>query len=174
MNQFLNEVLNANKANYKSLIFNIYEDENYYTMEAVYDDNLEIRRNNPIIIGNANEDYKSVLENIKNVLLLFYKKYDDKLSNLNNISYGFVDGDLYYLKKELKKEKNSKRFTFEDIKKFSPIKIGAWISVYLKQEVKEKMKIPFTASFSKMSEEELDKWITILVENFDYEKYNKQ
>lgn len=174
MKQFLDEVLIANKNNYKSLVFNIYEDEEHYTMEAIFDENVEIRRERPIIIGDTNVDYKFILENVKNNLLSFYKKYDNKLSNLDDISYGFVDGDLYYIKKKTIKEKSYKKFTFEDIKEFSPIKIGAWISVYLKKEVKDAMKIPYTASFPKMTEEELNKWIKILVENFDYEKYNKQ
>ena len=45
--------------------------------------------------------------------------------------------------------------------------------IALKKDVKEKNKIPFISEFEKMSDDELDKWIRLLADNFDYEKYNK-
>lgn len=176
MNNFFYDVLVNNNTKYSSLMFNLYEDEKYYTMEAVYDDVIAIRRNNPIEICDKTNDYKTALSIVKNQLSSFYKDNNDKLKNINELSYGFVDGDLYYIKQRtLKSEhKNNKKFTFEEIKKFDPIKIGAWTTVYLKKEIKDAIKIPFTADFPKMSEDELNKWISLLVENFDYDKYNSK
>lgn len=171
---FFNEVLIKNDTKYSSLMFNLYEDEQYYSMEAIYDNVVLIRRNSPIEICDKTNDYKTALSIVKNELSAFYRDNKEQLKNISELSYGFVDGDLYYIKQgTLKSEhKNNKKFTFDEIKKFDPIKIGAWTTVYLKKEIKDTIKIPFTADFPKMSEEELDKWINLLVENFDYEKYN--
>ncbi len=173
---FFNEVITKNDTKYSSLMFNLYEDEQYYSMEAVYDNTSIIRRNNPIEICDKTNDYKTALSIVKNELSAFYRDNKEQLKNISELSYGFVDGDLYYIKKgTLKSEhKNNKKFTFEEIKKFDSIKIGAWVTVYLKKEIKDTMKIPFTADFPKMSEEELNKWISLLVENFDYDKYNSK
>ncbi len=173
---FFNEVLIKNDTKYSSLIFNLYEDEQYYSMEAVYDNVIAIKRNSPIEICDKTNDYKTALSIVKNELSAFYRDNKEQLKNISELSYGFVDGDLYYIKqKNLKFEhKNNKKFTFEEVKKFDPIKIGAWTTVYLKKEIKDTMKIPFTADFPKMSEDELNKWINLLVENFDYDKYNSK
>lgn len=171
---FFNEVLIKNDNKYSSLMFNLYEDEQYYSMEAVYDNAIAVRRNSPIEICDKTNDYKTVLSIVKNELAAFYRDNKQQLKNISELSYGFVDGDLYYIKQETSyfEHKKNKKFTFDEIKKFDPIKIGAWTTVYLKKEIKDTIKIPFTADFPKMSEEELDKWINLLVENFDYEKYN--
>ncbi len=176
MKNFFNEVLVKNDTKYSSLMFNLYEDEQYYSMEAVYDNVIAIKRNSPIEICDKTNDYKTALSIVKNELSAFYRDNKEQLKNISELSYGFVDGDLYYIKqKNLKFEhKNNKKFTFEEVKKFDPIKIGAWTTVYLKKEIKDTMKIPFTADFPKMSEDELNKWINLLVENFDYDKYNSK
>lgn len=176
MKDFFKEVLIKNDAKYSSLMLNLYEDEQHYSMEAVYDNVVAIRRNNPIEICDKTNDYKKVLSIVKNELSAFYRDNKEQLKNISELSYGFVDGDLYYVKQEpLKSEKkNNKKFTFEEIKKFDPIKIGAWTTVYLKKEIKDTIKIPLTADFPKMSEDELNKWINLLVENFDYDKYNSK
>ncbi len=176
MENFFNEVLIKNDTKYSSLMFNLYEDEQHYSMEAVYDNVIAIRKNNPIEICDKTNDYKTALSIVKNELSAFYRDNKEQLKNISELSYGFVDGDLYYIKqKSLKsKHKNNKKFTFEEIKKFDPIKIGAWMTVYLKKEIKDTTKIPFTADFPKMSEDELNKWISLLVENFDYDKYNSK
>ncbi len=173
---FFNEVLIKNDTKYSSLIFNLYEDEQYYSMEAVYDNVIAIKRNSPMEICDKTNDYKTALSIVKDELSAFYRDNKEQLKNISELSYGFVDGDLYYIKqKNLKFEhKNNKKFTFEEVKKFDPIKIGAWTTVYLKKEIKDTMKIPFTADFPKMSEDELNKWINLLVENFDYDKYNSK
>lgn len=175
MNNFFSEVLLTNSTKYSSLMFNLYEDEKIYSMEAVYDDVIIIRRDNPIEICNKTVDYTAVLNIVKDKLSSFYENNKDDLKNITTLSYGFVDGDLYYIKNEnaQPKPKSNEKITFEKIKKFNPAKIGAWMCVYLKKEIKESMEVPFAASFSEMSEDELDKWIHILVENFDYEKYYK-
>ena len=173
---FFNEVLIKNDNKYSSLMFNLYEDEQLYSIEAVYDNVAVIRRNSPIEICDKTNDYKTALSIVKEELSAFYRDNKEQLKNISELSYGFVDGDLYYIKQEpLKSElKNNKKFTFDEIKKFDPIKIGAWTTVYLKKEIKDTIKIPFCNDFPKMSEDELNKWISLLVENFDYDKYNSK
>ena len=90
-------------------MFNLYESEKYVTFEAVFDDDaLVIGREEPAVICEAGENSELALRQIQTVLKKFYRNHKDSLANLKEISYGFVDGDLYYIKKR-RGEKNGQK-----------------------------------------------------------------
>ena len=173
MKDFLNDVLKANSPKYSSLIFNLYEDEKNYSMDAEYDESYAVRRDNPVIICSADRSWQEALKDAKHIIVEFYSQNKDSFKNLKFISYGFVDGDLYYLKKGRKTVKKDRVVTYDELKSFPPAKLDAWLAVYLKEDVKNRIQRPFASDFAKMSDEELDKWARLLADNFDYDKYYK-
>ncbi len=64
-------------------------------------------------------------------------------------------------------------YTSDDFKDFPSHKLTAWLSVYLKEEAKEKYKMNMMElMFKELSDEQHKYWREILAENFDYRKYN--
>lgn len=172
--EFLDTVLKSNRKHYDCLMFNLYEDEVYYTIEAVFDDEaLVIGRDDPVIICGSSESCESVQKRIRTVLNAFYRKQKSNLSNLKRIAFGFVDGDLHDIKEnQMKKvyEKDMKKFTAESFKDFDIIKLDAWIHVYVKQEDQEKYNLPIFPP-PHPSKKTLAHYRKILADNFDYEAY---
>ncbi len=167
-------VLKSNCERYTSLMFNLYEDEKYFTFEAVFDDEeMVIGRENPAVICEAGENYELALRQIQTVIKEFYRRHKESLSNLKEISYGFVDGDLYYIIKRKKKKtakKDMEKFTAESFRDFDIVKLDAWISVYVKEEDREKYNLPLFPP-SHPSEKMLEYYRNILADHFDYEAY---
>lgn len=105
MNDFFKEVLEANDDSFTILIFNIYEDVGCYSMDAEYDweydSSLAIRRNDPIEISDKKIKWYEVLDKIKPIMEDFYSKHKDSFKNIKILAYGFVDGNLYFLKRDI-------------------------------------------------------------------------
>lgn len=157
----------------ESIMFNLYEDSDCYSMETTFDDEeYVICRDNPAILCSKEIDYKQVLKKIKSEIKDFVKCNKDVLKNAKEISYGFVDGDLYYIQKEKRKKKTTKfKFTADSFKDFEPIRLIMWLTVYLTDEASQKYSIPQDAE--NLTEEDLAKWRQILADNFNYKMYNK-
>lgn len=166
------EVLNKIECIKNSLMFNLYEDEKAYTMEAAFDDEeIVVCRDIPALLCSVEVDFEEVLKEVGKEIKKFVNNNKDKLENAKEISYGFVDGDLSYVRKSKKAKREIKKFTVEDFDDFDSTKLLAWISVYMTEEAKEKYNPPFLAR--KMSKRKMKKWKKILVDNFNYESYNK-
>ncbi len=172
--ELLEMVLKSNCERYTSLMFNLYENEKYVTFEAVFDDEaIVIGREEPAVICKSGEDYELALRQIQLILKEFYRNHKDSLANLKEISYGFVDGDLYYIKKRRGKKTAPKvieKFTAESFMDFDIVKLDAWISVYVKEEDREKYNLPLFPP-SHPSEKTLEYYRNILADHFDYDTY---
>lgn len=172
--ELLEMVLESNCERYASLMFNLYESEKYVTFEAVFDDDaFVIGREEPAVICEAGENSELALRQIQTVLKKFYRNHKDSLANLKEISYGFVDGDLYYIKKrrgEKTARKVIEKFTAESFVNFDIVKLDAWISVYVKEEDREKYNLPLFPP-SHPSEKMLEYYRNILADHFDYDAY---
>lgn len=93
------QVKEQNTEEYTELLFNLYEDTAAYTVEAVFDDDaLMIGRDNPAVICENHGDFLSALRVFEQALRSFCNQYQSEFDNLKIISYGFVDGDLAYIK----------------------------------------------------------------------------
>ena len=133
-----NQILENNSSKFSTLLFNLYEDEDCYTVEAVFDDDaFIIGREKPYFIANNDINYTIILESFKTRLEKFYLENHNKLNNLKEISYGFVDGDLYYIKKH-KKKRNDIKVTMEELEALNDQKLLAWITVYRWRKKKRK------------------------------------
>ena len=83
----------------ESIMFNLYEDLDYYSMETTFDDeNYVVCRDNPAILCSNSIDFEKVLKAVKGEIKEFVKANKDLLKNAKEISYGFVDGDLLYIR----------------------------------------------------------------------------
>jgi len=164
----------TDKQDYTSLLFNIYEDEDCYTIEASFDDDAYvIGREDPFIVCEKSTPWEKVETDIGHALKSEIKEKEEVYKQFESISYGFVDGDLHYIRKPRKKEKEIVHYTADDFKDFPSHKLTAWLSVYLKEEAKEKYKMNMMEiMFKELSEEQHKFWREILAENFDYRKYN--
>lgn len=161
--------------NYSEMLFNLYEDKEEYSVEVVFDENALIigRDDQRFAIEKRNVDFDAILKDTALVLKLYFRENKDKYKQFKCIAYGFVDGDLYYIKKP-RKEKEQIHFKKEDFYSFDAFRIGAWLTVYLNAEGKEKYGHEvFETDFKKLSSEELHKWCEILALYFDYQKYTK-
>lgn len=169
------EIENTEIAEYTSLLFNLYEDKKYYTIEACFDDEaFIIGRDDPFVICKHTVPWQKVESEIDSALQARIRKFKDIYKHFESISYGFVDGDLHYIKKPHQKTKGNKHFSADDFKDFKSQKLTAWLSVYLTDEAKEKYKYDMIKMmFSDLKEEQHEYWRKILAENFDYEKYQK-
>ena len=49
---------------YSSILFNIYEDRDYYTIEACFDDDFVIGRDNPFVICDKTHSWEKVEQDI--------------------------------------------------------------------------------------------------------------
>ena len=93
------QVKKQNAEVFSELLFNLYEDTAAYTVEAVFDDDaLLIGRDDPAVICENHEDFHSALREFEKALRSFYEQHKNAFENLKIISYGFVDGDLEYMK----------------------------------------------------------------------------
>lgn len=171
--RLFSDVISSNKPEFSELMFNLYEDKNCYSMEAIFDDEaVIIGRELPVEICDAEKHFTEVLKDIKPVLSEFYKSNKANLSNIKEISYGFVDGDLHYIKRKRQKKNTAKIFTEKDFEAFNDVKLRAWLSVYTDEQKREDNGID-TFVLNKLAEEERIKYRRFLAENFDYDKYNK-
>ena len=168
-----NCIENADKKDYTSLLFNIYEVEEYYTIEASFDDdNFVIGRDNPFTLCDKNTPWQIVEKDVGLAVDSWIKKNKEAYKQFKSISYGFVDGDLHYIRKPRKKKKEIVHFTSDDFKDFPSHKLTAWLAVYLTEEAKEKYKMNMLGlMFNELSEEQHKYWREILAENFDYDIY---
>ncbi len=158
----------------RSIVFNLYEDENCYSMEATFDDeNVVICRNNPAILCAREIDYKIVLMLIKKEIKEFVATHKDCLVKVKELSYGFVDGDLHYIKKSKSPYIKKRKLTMDDLEDFDAVRLIMWISVYMKDEAKKKYEPPTLFNYNNLTSEDLKKWKQILLDNFDYDKYYK-
>ena len=53
---------------YSSILFNIYEDRDYYTIEACFDDDFVIGRDNPFVICDKAVSWEKVEQDIGQVI----------------------------------------------------------------------------------------------------------
>lgn len=175
LQDLFSEVIKQNKADFTELLFNLYEDSDFYTAEAVFDDELcVVFRENPAIISEKNKDYEAVLKDIKVLLKNFYTENKNDLKNIKELSYGFVDGDLFYIKRRRKRKQSNevRKFTIEDFDGFDIHKLHCWISVYVDIEKRFESDFPLFAP-ENPTEEDYMYYKKFLVENFNYDKYNK-
>lgn len=172
----LDDIEQIDFSDYSEMLFNLYEDEDAYTVEVVFDDDKLIigRDDKRYVIEERNVDFNVVLKNVALILKTYFKEKKDKYKQFKSIAYGFVDGDLYYIKKPRKKKKELIHFSKEDFYSFDAFRVEAWLTVYLNAEGKEKYEQEvFETDFKKLSTEELHKWCEILALYFDYQKYYK-
>lgn len=163
---------NTDLSGYRSLLFNIYTDKDYYTAEACFDDEaFIIGRDNPFVICERSVPWEKVESDMGSKIKVSIKEHEETYKHFESISYGFVDGDLHYIRKPKKTEKQSVRYTSDDFKNFESHKLTAWLSVYLTDEAKEKYKFDMMKlMFTELTEEQHKYWREILADNFDYEK----
>ena len=158
---------------YDELMFNIYEDMNSYSMEAVFDEDKVIigREEGLYIVGDKSIGYEEILSKVCKELNSYFKKNKEQYRNLKSISYGFVDGDLYYIRKPRKTKKNKMVYTKDSFYDFDAVKLEAWLRVYLNEEGKNKYREKiWETDFDKISREEFEEWCDILARYFNYEK----
>ena len=167
------EIKKLNITDYQSLLFNIYEDEASYTIEASFDDDeFVIGRDNPYEICSSDMGWEDVEKEVGLKLKELIKADSKFFKPLKEITFGFVDGDLYHIKKSRKK-KQQVVFTADDFLDFDPVRLNAWLTVYLTEEAEEIYGTKrFMTDFSDLTDEENLYWRKILAENFDYKKYN--
>lgn len=169
---FFKAIEENNLSEYTSLLFNFYEDENNYTIEACFDeDSLIIGRDAAFVIGSAEVSWKIIEKDTGKILKEHIKKQDAYYKHFTSIAYGFVDGDLYYIKRPRKK-RESIHFSPDDFIGFAPMKLEVWLTVYLTKEAKEKYQTDlWNTDFSNLSKEDEQYWREVLADNFDYKKY---
>lgn len=182
LNDLLKDIDYYNLNDYTEMFFNLYEDADAYSIEVVFDDDKLIigREDKYYRIGEKNVPFDDILNDTASALKKYFKENKEKYRHIESIyrhiesiSFGFVDGDLYYFKKhDINKEQV--HFSIEDFYSFDPFKIRAWLTVYLNSEGKQKYgNEVFETDFMKLSADELHKWCEILALYFDYEKYNR-
>lgn len=158
---------------YDELMFNIYEDVNSYSLEAVFDEDKVIigREEGLYIAGDKSIGYEEILSRVSTELKSYFKKNKEQYRNLKSISYGFVDGDLYYIRKAGKTKKNQMVYTKDSFYDFDAVKLEAWLRVYLNEEGKSKYREKiWETDFDKISREEFEEWCDILARYFNYDK----
>jgi len=172
LQQLFEQVAAKNTPSATKLMFNLYEESDHYTVEAVLDDEaVVIGRDNPAIVCDTACGYEAALELFQSKAKVFYEENKAALSNFQEISYGFVDGDLFYIKRPRSRRgaKQQKRYTPADFESFSPFKLHAWIVVYVNQDKKEEFGLPLFAP-KEMNSAEHKRYREFLAENFNYEK----
>jgi len=98
LKRLFNETIKNLEEMEESITFNLYEDLDCYSMETAFDDeNFVICRDNPAILCKKNIDFEAVLKLVEKEIVKFIKTNQSKLIRVQEISYGFVDGDLYYI-----------------------------------------------------------------------------
>lgn len=173
--ELLKKIENIDCKEYDELLFNLYEDMNSYSIEAVFDENKIIigREERFYIVGDKSIGYEEILSKVCKELKSYFKKKKEQYSNLNTISYGFVDGDLYYIRKTRKAKKKQIVYTKDSFYDFDVVKLEAWLRVYLNEEGKNKYREKiWDTNFSKISRAEVEEWCAILARYFNYDKSN--
>lgn len=142
------QVKEQNTEGFSELLFNLYEDTSAYTVEAVFDDDaLLIGRDDPAFICENHGDFHAVLREFEKALRTFYEQHKNVFENLKVISYGFVDGDLEYMKgtdnsySEEEQQPTGKTAVKEKLQRLIEQKISQWqeqdiyaISLYVYDE----------------------------------------
>jgi len=173
IDDLLKEIVKSNRAEFSVLQINLYEDKKHFTAEAVFDDEaLVIWRDHPAVISDKERSYKAVLREIRPKVKSFYTENRTVLDNIKEFSYGFVDGDLYYVKKR-RKVKMTAVFTEEDFKEFNDVKLLAWLSVYTDEDKRKQNNIDAFV-LNQLTDEERKRYRRFLAENFDYKKYEQE
>lgn len=173
--ELLKKIENIDCKEYDELLFNLYEDMNSYSIEAVFDENKIIigREERFYIVGDKSIGYEEILSKVCKELKSYFKKNKEQYRNLKSISYGFVDGDLYYIRKPRKAKKKQIVYTKDSFYDFDAVKLEAWLSVYLNEEGKNKYRDKiWDTDFDKISREEFEEWCDILARYFNYDKSN--
>ena len=99
LQQLFDEILLTDFSAYSALMFNLYEDKMMYTMEAVFgDEEFIIGRDDPAELEPTSEDFNLVLLRTSQLLSDFISENASSFHHLLEISYGFVDGDLEYIR----------------------------------------------------------------------------
>ena len=104
--RLLGVIDSMNLNDYSELLFNLYEDKDAYSIEAVFDDDELIigREDHHFAVEKDDTGYELVLKDTSLELKTYFKENKEKYKHFKCISYGFVDGDLYYIKKPRKKK----------------------------------------------------------------------
>lgn len=159
---------------YSSVLFNIYEDKDAYTIEACFDDDaLVIGRDKPFVICGKDISWDKAEKKAGKELTGYIKSSREKYKGFSSIAYGFVEGDLNYIRSSDKKTEKV-LFSAEDFKDLPPAKLKAWMTVYLTDEAtKQSWKEWFKVRFEDLPEDKLDYWRAFLADNFNYEKYDQ-
>ena len=177
LESFFDAIGNKDLSEFSSVLFNVYEDKDSFSIEACFDeDALVIGRENPYVICGSDTPWKKVEKKVGKALEKYIKSNKKMYEHFDSIAYGFVDGDLNYIRKSEKKKETKEpvHFTAEDFKDLAPAKLEAWMTIYLTSEASERsLKEWFMVKFVTLSEEQLQHWREFLADNFDYEKYNK-
>lgn len=172
LENLLEELDHLELVKYSSLLINLYEDDDMYTAEACLDDEkLIIGRDNPFLICDSGLPWEKVLKEAGKILKKYIKDNHDKYKHFNSISFGFVDGDEYFIKKHVKKHQPV-NYSAEDFMSFSPEKLYCWLTVYSNKNMKDQYgKEIFELDYKKMTDEQKQYWSKLLAENFNYEMY---
>ncbi len=158
---------------YRKLWFNVYEDTDAFTMEAAFDEEtFVIGRDDPAVVAEKHTHWENVLSEVQTLVEDFCQQNESKFSHLSEIAYGFVDGDLEYLRQEnIPLQVCTECFTAEDFADFTIIKLHAWIRVYVDREVQKQLPLPIFPPMDPTAEE-LHRYREFLAQHMDYEKYN--
>ncbi len=167
------QIMETDCTAYRKLWFNVYEDVDAFTMEAAFDEEtFVIGRDDPAFVAEKSTHWETVLSEVQTLAEEFCQRNGAKFSHLSEIAYGFVDGDLEYLRQEeTPSQADTERFTAEDFADFNIVKLHAWIRVYVDREVQKQLPLPLFPPMD-AAEEELRKYRKFLAEHMDYEKYN--
>lgn len=173
--ELLEDIEKIDYKDYNKILFNFYEDKKEYSIEVVFDEDALIigREDKRFSIEKNNITYIEFLKEVGLTLKKYFKKNKDKYKKYKYIAYGFVDGDLYFIKKPRKKIELI-HFSKEDFYSFDSFRLYAWLIVYLNKEGKEKYgKKINKKDFEKLSIKEFHEWCETLALYFDYQKYHK-
>ena len=98
--RLLEDVEKQDFKTYSEILFNLYEDLNEYTIEAVFDHDALIigRADKKYIVSKKDCDYREILKKVDTILKPYFETKEDKYGQFTSIAYGFVDGDLFYIK----------------------------------------------------------------------------
>ena len=75
---------------YSSILFNIYEDRDHYTIEACFDDDFVIGRDNPFVICDKTNSWEKVEQDIGLAIKTQVEEKKDPYKHFTSIAYGFV------------------------------------------------------------------------------------
>ncbi len=121
----------TDKQDYTSLLFNIYEDGDCYTIEASFDDDAYvIGREDPFIVCEKSTSWQKVETDIGHALKSEIKEKEEVYKQFEFISYGFVDGDMHYIRKPRKRKWHSYKYLLTEWPFIPEYNIVNYIPVY--------------------------------------------